>query len=83
MPGQPYTECKLYVDGIPGLQEGDYLRTRGGSAYFVTSIRQSRSRPYRRNLRALRWPVEEILPQATVHQLHWYPRRKKTVRRLG
>lgn len=73
----PYTECRLYVDGIPDLVEGHYLRTPGGSAYWVTSIAASRSRPMRRNLRCLRWPVEEIPESAVVHTMHWYPRRRK------
>lgn len=72
----PYTECRLYVDGIPSLQEGDYLRTPGGSGYFVVAIRQSPTRPYRRNLRVLRWPVTEIPVGSKVHPLHWYPRSK-------
>ncbi|WP_293763644.1 hypothetical protein [Stenotrophomonas sp.] len=80
---QPYTECKLYVDGIPQLKVGDYLCTPGGSAYCVTEIRQSKARPYRRNLRVLRWPTTEIPADATVHMLYWYPRRKKAARRLA
>lgn len=80
---QPYTDCKLYVDGIPQLQPGEYLRTPSGSAYLVTEIRQSRTRATRRNLRCLRWPLGEIPADATVHELHWYPRRRRAVRRLG
>jgi len=79
---QPYTECKLYVDGIPQLAVGDYLRTTG-SGYLVTEIRQSPRRPTRRNLRCLRWPPAEIPADATVHELHWYARRKKPARRLS
>lgn len=78
----PYTECKLYVDGIPQLQVGDYLRTPGGSGYLVQQIRPHRVRTYRRNLRCLRWPVDEIPADAVVHELHWYPRTKKRARRL-
>lgn len=78
----PYTECKLYVDGIPQLQVGQYLRTPGGSAYCVTEIRPSRARPYRRNLRVLRWPVDDIPADATVYELHWYKRTRKAARRL-
>jgi hypothetical protein len=81
MKRQPYTECKLYVDGIPQLKEGDYLRTPGGSAYCVLGLRPSRSRPYRRNLRCLRWPLDQIPADATVFELHWYTRRKKPARR--
>lgn len=79
---EPYTECGLYVDGFPKLKVGDYLRTRGGSAYCVTAMRQNRNRPARRNLRCLRWPVAEIPTDATVYELHWYPRNRKPARRL-
>jgi hypothetical protein len=79
----PYTECKLYVDGIPSLDVGHYLRTPGGSGYQVVGIRQSMSRPFRRNLRCLRWPVDEIPVDAVVHDLHWYKRAPKRGRRLG
>src|ERR1700741_836643 len=77
---QPYTECSIYVDGIPQLEVGHYLRTPGGSGYLVTSLRQNRKRTYRRTLRCLRWPVAEIPVEAVVHDLHWYPRRKKPAR---
>lgn len=82
---EPFTECKLYVDGIPQLKEGDYLRTPGGSAYLVQKIKPSRSRPERRNLSCLRWPIEEIPAAARVFELHWYrrpKRRPKTLRDL-
>lgn len=80
---QPYTECKLYVDGIPLLAAGDFLRTSGGSAYCVVELMASRSRPHRRNLRCLRWPPDEIPADAKVFELHWYPRGKKQARRLS
>lgn len=80
MKRQPFTECGLYVDGIPALQVGDYLRTPGGSGYLVTQLRQNRARPMRRNLRCLRWPVADIPADATVHELHWYPRGRKSRR---
>lgn len=82
-PRQPYTECRIYVDGIPQLEVGHYLRTPGGSGYLVTELRPNRRRPYRRNLRCVRWPVDEIPADATVFELHWYPRRKKPGRRLS
>lgn len=78
----PYTECRLYVDGIPQLQVGDYLRTPAGSAYQVTGMTQHRTRPSRRNLRCLRWPADEIPADATVHSLHWYPRTKQRAKTL-
>lgn len=78
----PYTECKLYVDGIHDLEVGHYLRTPGGSGYFVSEVKQSPTRPARRNLRCLRWPIAEIPPKAIVHDLYWYPRTKKPARTI-
>lgn len=80
---QPYTECSLYVDGMPRLQVGDYIRTRGGSGYLVTEMKQSREKPHRRNLRCLRWPVDDFPADATVFELHWYPRDRKPARRTA
>lgn len=71
---KPYTPCKLYYDGARELKTGDYLRTRGGSAYLVQSIRQNRNRPYRKHLDVLRWPADDIPKGATVHPLYWYKR---------
>jgi hypothetical protein len=75
----PFTECRLYVDGIPELEVGDYLVTIGkrgyGSAYLVTEIKAHRSRPRRRNLRCMRWPLNEIPAGADFYELRWYPRK--------
>lgn len=79
---KPYTECQLYVDGIPTLQVGDYLRTPGGSGYLVTQLRQNGRRPARRHLRCLRWPVAEIPAEAKVYDLHWYRRGRDQRRRV-
>lgn len=72
-----YTQCKLFCDGIPQLDVGHFLRTDGGSAYLVQSMRQDRKRPQRRHLVCLRWPVDEIPADAVVHSFYWYPRRKR------
>lgn len=74
---QPYTACRIYVDGFPELQEGDYLRTTGGSAYLVQALKASPTRPRRRYLTCLRWPVEEIPAGARVFEIRWYPRDKR------
>lgn len=79
---RPYTECKLYVDGIFDLQAGHYLRTPGGSGYYVAELRPSRKRPHRRNLRCIRTPIADFPPDATVHELRWYSRSKKPGRKL-
>jgi hypothetical protein len=79
----PYTPCKLYVDGIFGLAVGHYLRTPGGSAYLVQEMRQNSKRPYRRHLDCVRWPVAEIPADATVHELHWYKRKRTQSMRAG
>jgi hypothetical protein len=73
----PYSEVRLYVDGIFALDVGHYLRTRGGSAYLVQAIRRSPSRPHRRYLTCLRWPVAEIPVDAKVWMLNWYRRKRR------
>lgn len=80
MTRQPYTPCKLYVDGIFALEVGHFLVTNGGSAYLVQEIRQNRRRPHRRHLQCVRWPREEIPAEATVHELTWYKRQRKKAR---
>lgn len=78
-----YSQCKLYYDGVAQLEVGHYLRTPGDSAYRIQDVRQDRKRAYRRHLTCLRWPVEEIPADATVHPLHWYKRQKKRAIPLG
>lgn len=74
----PYSECRIFYDGQV-VEIGHYLRTPAGSAYRIQNIRQDRRRVYRRHLTCLRWPVDEIPAEATVHPLYWYPRKKKRV----
>lgn len=78
-----YTPCKLYYDSPRPLEVGDFLKTPAGSAYQVQTIRQDRKRALRRHLGCMRWPPAEIPPDATVHPLHWYPRKKKRGRTLA
>jgi hypothetical protein len=75
---EPYTPCKLYVDGLPRLAVGDYITTAGGAGYLVQAVRPSPSIPHRRYLDCVRWPTDEIPPDARRWQLHWYrrPRRR-------
>lgn len=72
-----YTECKLYYDGVAAIDVGHFLKTPAGSAYYITHMHQNRNRPFRRHLKCLRWPVNEIPEDAAVHPLYWYPRKKK------
>lgn len=74
---QPFTQCKLYVDGLRDVAPGDYITTRGGSAYLVQQVKPSRSRPERRNLVCLRWPIADIPDGARRFTLTWYPRAPK------
>lgn len=69
----PYTPCKLYVDGIPSLKPGDYIRART-KGYLVQTVRPSPSLPRRRYLGCLRWPLDDIPADATAHDIFWYPR---------
>lgn len=78
-----YSQCKIYVDGCPELEVGDYMFTRGGSGYRVQSIRQDGKRAQRRHLTCLRWPIDEIPPDARVWEFTWYARKKKRATTLG
>ena len=72
--GQPYTPCKLYIDGADDLSAGDYILTSGGSAYLVQGTRPSPSKPERLYLDCLRWPPGDIPEDARCYQLNWYRR---------
>lgn len=77
--------CRLYVDGIPQLQVGDYLRTDGGSVYEVVGIRPSPTITGRRYLRCIRTAPDAVLDGARVWPLHWYrrhPSRPTTIAEL-
>lgn len=77
---EPGTPCKLYVDGIPQLQPGDFITTTGGSAYLVQSLRPSPSIPHRRYLACVRWPIDEIPADARRWEIRWYRRPKRRAR---
>jgi hypothetical protein len=74
MRGQPYTPCRLFYDSIRALNVGDYLLTPAGSAYLITAIRPSPSKPHRKHLECLRWPKAMMPDGARVHTLRWYRR---------
>lgn len=74
MPKQPYTPCKLYVDGADGIDVGDYIVTSGGSAYLVQAARRSHKRPERVHMQCLRWPIDLIPADAKRYQMTWYNR---------
>ena len=71
---QPYTPCKLYVDGADGIDVGDFITTAAGSAYLVQTLRVSRTRPERKHMACLRWPIDLIPDDAKRYQLTWYRR---------
>lgn len=71
---QPYTPCKLYVDGAEGIAVGDYITTAAGSAYLVQTLRVNRNRSERKHMDCLRWPMAEIPADARCYQLTWYAR---------
>lgn len=70
---EPFTPCKLYIDGAQGLSVGDFIVT-SGSAYLVQAFRASPSKPERRYLDCLRWPRDQIPDDARCYQLNWYRR---------
>ena len=55
----PYTPCKLYVDGAEGI---------------AGALRVSRTRPERKHMHCLRWPIAEVPADARCFQLTWYKR---------
>ena len=71
---QPYTPCKLYIDGAEGLSAGDYIVTSGGSAYLVQATRPSPSIDARLYLDCLRWELDKIPEDARCYRLNWYRR---------
>lgn len=71
---QPYTPCKLYVDGADGIAVGDFITTAVGSAYLVQTLRVSRTRPERKHMTCLRWPIDLIPNDAKCYRLNWYRR---------
>lgn len=71
---QPYTPCKLYVDGADGIAVGDFITTAAGSAYLVQTLRLSRTRPERKHMQCLRWPIDLIPDDAKCYRLNWYRR---------
>lgn len=77
-PPLPLEPCKLYIDGIPTLQAGEYLvtvaRGRWSSGYRVLEVRQSPSKPQRRNLLCERVRPVDIPAGPRVYVLHWYSR---------
>ncbi|GLH32711.1 MULTISPECIES: hypothetical protein [unclassified Pseudomonas] len=70
----PYTTCNLYVDGADGIAGGDFITTAAGSAYLVQALRLSRTRPERKHMHCLRWPIAEVPLDARCFQLTWYKR---------
>ena len=71
---QPYTPCKLYVDGAEGIAVGDFITTAAGSAYLVQTLRVGRARPERKYMTCLRWPIDLIPDDAKCYRLNWYRR---------
>lgn len=76
---QPFTPCKLYIDGAIGLMVGDFITTARGSAYLVQSVRPSPSKPERLYLQCMRWVVDQIPADARRYELAWYRRPKRRV----
>ncbi|MCF3155665.1 MULTISPECIES: hypothetical protein [Pseudomonas] len=74
MAKQPYTPCRLYVDGADGIAVSDFITTAAGSAYLVQTLRVSRTLPERKYMGCLRWPIAEIPADARCYQLIWYRR---------
>lgn len=70
---QPYTPCKLYVDGADGIAVGDFIVTTR-SAYLVQTLRVNRNRPERKHMDCLRWPMSAVPADARCFTMTWYKR---------
>lgn len=73
----PYTPAKLYIDGVPDLEVGNFLVSNGGSVYLVQAMRPSPTIRQRRYLDCVRWPAAEVPDDATVYEFYWYRRPRK------
>jgi hypothetical protein len=62
------------MDGADGIVVGDYITTAAGSAYLVQTLRTSGTRPERKHMDCLRWPITEVPADARCYQLTWYKR---------
>jgi hypothetical protein len=62
------------MDGAEGIAVGDYITTAAGSAYLVQTLRVSRTRPERKHMNCLRWPLADVPADARRFQLTWYRR---------
>lgn len=70
---QPYTPCKLYIDGADGIAVGDFIVTTR-SAYLVQSLRTNRNRPERKHMDCMRWPISEVPGDARCFTMTWHKR---------
>lgn len=78
--GRDGTIVSIYMDffNLAPAEEGDYIKSNGGTVYLVRRSRQSPSRPYRYNLKALKLGKNVPIPEGErVIPLYWYRRDKK------
>ena len=60
---------------------GVRIQTPTGTSYLITATKRSLGIRFRRYLKVLRWPKDEVPSGAKVHPLRWYGRKKKSSRR--
>ncbi len=61
------------------MHKRDRARLENEQRRIEREITELKNRPYRRHLVCLRWPVDKIPPDSTVHPLHWYARKKRAM----
>lgn len=78
MAGRPVgAVVSIHVDSIAPVAQGDAIRTPTGRTYLVLGgrVQQRGKHRGRQHLRLL--VVDEAPPQAVVHHIVWYPRKRK------
>ncbi|MGV3723806.1 MAG: hypothetical protein ACO1SX_23150 [Actinomycetota bacterium] len=81
MGAKPYgSPCRLFCDwaGDPPPEPGWYLRSNGGSVYFIDAQRPTRGRPSRLVLSCIRTDPADVPTDAVVYDFTWYPRKKRS-----
>lgn len=74
---KPGESARLYYDGWATLDVGDYIQTRTGRTYLITSVRvQERGlHKGRQHVNTVVMePDHQVEPDATVHPIFWYAR---------
>lgn len=78
-PEQFFTPTKLYYDSPHRVEPGEFIISNGGAVYLVRRVRHSPTKRFRKYLDVLRFDPRQVPPGAVVHDIRWYPRRRKSL----